>query len=65
MSIVPASRLSRCELALLGNNVRPVNRASSKRRRSRSRWVTAAVNRSLESVGESVSKLYPSLVAAR
>jgi hypothetical protein len=30
VSIVPASRLTACDLALLGNNVRPARRAQSR-----------------------------------
>jgi hypothetical protein len=58
MSIVPASRLSSSDLALLGNNLRPVAGGEVTVRRRRRRFV-AAVNRSLSAVGERVGRLYP------
>ena len=49
MSIISASRLSRSELAMLGNNLKPVPRKHSRELR--------AVNRSLAIYGESVRQL--------
>lgn len=64
MSIVPASRLSRNDLALLGNNL-GAEGCRTGRRRSGSRLV-AAVNRSLAHLDERVARLHPlrSCVAA-
>ncbi len=66
MSIIPASRLSSSDLALLGNNVVPARRASRPREREQSpnRQILAAVQRSLASVGESVTELYPAVTTA-
>ena len=52
MKIVPASSLSRAEMLMLGNNVRPAVR--------RAHMLVAAVNRSLKAHGEAVDKLLPS-----
>ena len=52
MTIVPASSLSRAEMQMLGNNVRPAVR--------RAHTLIAAVNRSLKAHGEAVDKLLPS-----
>jgi hypothetical protein len=52
MSIIPASRLSPCDLALLGKGLGP------SRRKPRRRRELAAVNRSLAILGERVGKLY-------
>jgi hypothetical protein len=62
MSIIPASRLSSSDLAILGNNFMPSRRASRTPRtrdETASRQVLAAVQRSLASVGESITELYP------
>ena len=65
MSIIPASRLSSSDLALLGNNVlpasrhRPVRNYAQQRRRSE----IAAVNRSLAAFGESVGKLQKAILS--
>ena len=65
MSIVPASRLSSADMAMLGNNVRPPVHRKSKRRPRRDHWLLPAVNRSLATLGESVIRLHrPLLVAA-
>jgi hypothetical protein len=59
MSIIPASRLSSCDLALLGNNLDPSQRRSKPQRRHvYHRRQIAAVNRSLVNVGERVGVLY-------
>ena len=60
MSIIPASRLSLSDLALLGNNVLPACQRRSARTFSqqRRRSEIAAVNRSLAGCGESVGKLH-------
>ncbi len=59
MSIIPASRLSSCDLALLGNNVDPSQRRRRPERRDvHQRRELAAVNRSLVNVGEKVGTLY-------
>lgn len=52
MSVVPASRLSRSDLCLLGNNLAD----SGPRRRRRRRQVLAAVNRSLARLDERVGR---------
>ena len=60
MTIVPASRLSPSDLALLGNNVVAAAVADADRRRpARCHDDLAAVNRSLASVGERVGRLHP------
>jgi hypothetical protein len=66
MSIIPASRLSSSDLALLGNNVVPARRSNRLRTRNRatSRQIFAAVQRSLASVVESVTELYPAVTTA-
>lgn len=62
MSIVPASRLSSCDFALLGNNVNPAQRRrASTVPRSRSRSQVTAVNRSLALTGETIGTLYAAL----
>ncbi len=59
MSIIPASRLSRCDLALLGNNVDPCQRRRKPpRRHFYERRQLAAVNRSLANFGEKLGVLY-------
>ena len=68
MSVIPVSRLSCADLALLGNNVRPSRRrdiaggaaTSATRRRRRA---VAAVNRSLAGYGERVPRLHPPYAA--
>lgn len=57
MTIVPVSRLSTADMAMLGNNIRPADFREPRRRRSKTDWVTAAVNRSLKVVGERVATL--------
>lgn len=56
MSIVPASRLSTSDLARLGNNFSERSCRSPHQRRRRA--LVAAVNRSLATVGEKVSRLH-------
>jgi hypothetical protein len=56
MSIIPASRLSVSDLARLGNNFTPRSQRSPQQRRRRE--FVAAVNRSLATVGEQVSRLH-------
>lgn len=56
MSIVPASRLSRSDLALLGNNVG--SDGDAKHRRRKGRRLVAAINRSLATVDEQVRRLH-------
>ena len=67
MSIVPASRLSRADLALLGNNLNSAcTRCDRVRRRRKSRRLVAAINRSLAAVDEQVRRLHrhtPALIA--
>jgi hypothetical protein len=59
MSIVPASRLSRSDLALLGNNLRSAcHDGDGKRRRWKGRRLVAAINRSLAAVDEHVRRLH-------
>ena len=59
MSIIPASRLSSCDLALLGNNVDPSRRRRLPQRQPvYHRRQVAAVNRSLANVGEKVGVLF-------
>jgi hypothetical protein len=59
MSIIPACRLSSCDLALLGNNLSPSHRRRNPQRRHLShRRQLAAVNRSLASTGEKIGTLY-------
>ena len=60
MSIIPASRLSSSDLALLGNNVLPAcqQRPARTHTLDRRRSEIAAVNRSLAGCGESVGKLH-------
>ena len=58
MSIVPASRLSASDLARLGNNFSDRSQRSPHQRRRRN--FVAAVNRSLATVGEQVSRLHSS-----
>ncbi len=64
MSIVPASRLSSSDMAILGNNLRRAYRQESVGRTLRRRRLVAAVNRSLSTVGERVSCLHRPLLAA-
>lgn len=62
MSIIPASALTPCDLALLGNNMSSMRRRpTSPRRRDDLR----AVNRSLAGHGERVGRLYGSSSRAR
>jgi hypothetical protein len=56
MSIIPASRLSVSDLARLGNNFTPRSQRSPQQRRRRE--FVVAVNRSLATVGEQVSRLH-------
>ena len=60
MLFVSASDLSKSDMTLLGNNIRPTRRqnhvAPDQRRNRR---VLAAVNRSLASLQERVDHLYP------
>ena len=56
MTIIPASRLSRSDMLILGNNVRPAVR------RARTPLVNA-VNRSLMAHDEAVDELTPSPAA--
>lgn len=58
MSVIPVSRLSCSDLALLGNNIRPPHRAGAMTAaRRRRRHTVAAVNRSLAGHGERVGGL--------
>jgi hypothetical protein len=64
MSIVPASRLSTSDLALLGNNVVPARKSDRQGRScdgAASRQILAAAQRSLASVGESDTEFYPTI----
>jgi hypothetical protein len=65
MTIIPASRLSSSDLAVLGNNVDPSNRrpTPSSVRTDRRRQL-AAVNRSLACLGERIGRLHPPLFVA-
>jgi hypothetical protein len=64
MSIIPASRLSSSDLALLGNNTDPANRRPlPQSEREARRAQLAAVNRSLGRIGEQVSRLHRPLLA--
>ena len=56
MSVIPVSRLSSADLALLGNNVRRSTKGRAGRRRRRR--AVAAVNRSLAGYGERVPRLH-------
>ena len=59
MSIVPASRLSRADLALLGNNLHSAYGDPDRaRRRRKGRRLVAAINRSLAAVDEHVRRLH-------
>lgn len=59
MSIVPASRLSRSDLALLGNNLcSGGDDSQAKNHRRRGRRLVAAINRSLAAVDEHVRCLH-------
>jgi hypothetical protein len=66
MSIIPASRLSSSDLAILGNNIVPTRRSNRHRTREQAagRQVMAAIKRSLASVGESVNEFYPRVLPA-
>jgi hypothetical protein len=59
MSIIPASRLSSSDLALLGNNLDEPKQRPYQRRPSQPRYrgELAAVNRSLATIGERVGRL--------
>jgi hypothetical protein len=57
MSIIPASHLSACDLAILGNNLSSRRRNPQRRHLSHRRQL-AAVNRSLASTGEKIGTLY-------
>jgi hypothetical protein len=60
MIFVSAAELSSSDLALLGNNIRPVRRRACKTPDERAnRRVIAAVNRSLASLKERVDRLHP------
>jgi hypothetical protein len=64
MSIIPASRLSSSDLAMLGNNTDPAeHRPLPKGERDARRAQLAAVNRSLGRIGEQVSRLHRPLLA--
>ena len=65
MSIVPVSRLSSSDVALLGNNVTQprIFRRWAKRHTHQRRAEIAAVNRSLAGCGESVGKLHRPLLS--
>ncbi len=59
MSIIPASRLSRSDLALLGNNLCSDGvDCPAKHRRRKGRRLVAAINRSLAAVDEHVRRLH-------
>jgi hypothetical protein len=60
MTIVPASRLSASDLALLGNNVRAaaLRRPRNRPRRQPRAMLVSAVNRSLAGFGEQIGRLY-------
>jgi hypothetical protein len=60
MSIISASRLSRSELALLGNNIRPSKCQKPESCDRRRQTLIAAVNRSISRMGESISRLHRS-----
>jgi hypothetical protein len=65
MSVIPVSRLSCSDLALLGNNFRPARgpgAAAAARRRQRR--TVAAVNRSRAGHGEHVGRLHLPYAAA-
>ncbi len=65
MSVIPVSRLSCSDLALLGNNFRPARgpgAATTARRRQRR--MMAAINRSLAGHGEHVGRLHLPYAAA-
>jgi len=67
MSIIPASRLSSSDLALLGNNVMPARRSKRQHQfgeQPHDAHQLAAVQRSLASVGESVTELYSAAPSA-
>jgi len=57
MSIIPIARLSASDIALLGNNVAGSSRRSAPSRRRTYPGELAAINRSLSTVGEQVSRL--------
>lgn len=63
MSIVPASRLSTSDLALLGNNLFPIRRPRPSIDQQ-ARRLLAPINRSLARVGERIDRLSvsPSMV---
>ena len=61
MLFICASDLSTSDMALLGNNIRPIRRRSHVTPdERRNRRVLAGVNRSLSSLQERVDQLYPS-----
>jgi hypothetical protein len=65
MSIVPASRLSSEDLALLGNNVYPPRRPKRFTPDERAnRRVLGGVNRSLANLRERIDRLYPIMANA-
>lgn len=64
MSIIPASRLSTSDLALLGNNLHRSRKNKFRPGRRRHRLILSAVNRSLATVGEQIGRLHRPLVVA-
>ena len=60
MWIVPASELTDSDLTVLGNNIRPATRLHRKAPNVRANQrVIAAVNRSLATLDERISRLHP------
>ena len=59
MSIIPATRLSRSDLNRLSNNIGRSKRSVTSSADAPYRRVSAAVNRSLSSVGERVATQHP------
>lgn len=57
MSIIPITRLSAADIALLGNNLAGSSRRSAPSRRRAYPGELAAINRSLAAVGEQVGRL--------
>lgn len=67
MSVIPASRLCRSDLSLLGNNLVPRARCRSAAhlKRRRRRRELAAVNRSLAGMDERLAELHWPVLLAR